>query len=210
MMEDQLKNKEKEANYYKKQVDELTGNIIGLQYRVAEMGNAIRQMQSSFGLLSGLQHHYTSSQDFSLIYDHLTEEIITQMHMDAAALLLPGKDFESFFPDFIKGNIDPSIKNSSIKIPPEIWESGGSLLVNSKTTTTPFIETLRIFFSIPHFVLTPVIFQENILAFVFTGRRAEATHQAASMLQPHDAHAIETIAQVIATIKHQHDHIQIV
>ena len=52
MPDERIKKLQQEVAYYKKQLNELSGAVVSRDYKVAEMNNEIRQMQTSFGLIS--------------------------------------------------------------------------------------------------------------------------------------------------------------
>ena len=54
MPEERIIKLQQEVAYYKKQLNELSGAVVSRDYKVAEMNNEIRQMQTSFALISSL------------------------------------------------------------------------------------------------------------------------------------------------------------
>lgn len=203
---------QKEVDYYKKQLNELTGNVINQDYRAIEMMNEITQMRKGFALIAAL-NQFKPVPVFEEIYDHFTEEINVQMQMDLSLVLQPNTALPGYFDaTHIKGNsaCDTSlIAREKIFIPASFVREKKSLLVNSQITLTPFIELLIKRSGIPYFILTPVVVQHNVIAYLFTGRKIETIMLAASRLLIHDMHTLEAIAGVIAAIKNQHDQFQL-
>ena len=51
---DKIKKLRQEVEFYKRQLNEVASGIIGLDYKIIEMGHEIRQMQKGFALIAGL------------------------------------------------------------------------------------------------------------------------------------------------------------
>lgn len=202
-----------EVDYYKRQLNELSGTIVSRDYQVAEMHNEIRQMQTGFALIAAL-NQFKPNLDFGEIFDHFTEEINIQLQNDLSFILQPDTNAPGYFvPTFIKGNSDNNISLNTaeaILIEPAFLHEKKSLLVNSQTDISPFIELLIKRFGIPYFILTPVIVHDTIIACLFTGRRKETVLFASSRLMMHNTHALEAIAGVIAALKKQDDQFRLI
>ena len=207
-----IKTLQQEVEYYKSKLNELSGSIISRDYKVAEMHNEIRQMQTGLSLIAAL-NQFKPIAVFTEIFDHFAEEMNIQLQNDLSLVLLPVFKTPGYFkPLFIKGNpgVDLAfITNESMYIEPFVLTGRGSLLVNSQTVPTPFIELLKERFGIPYFILTPVIVQNKAIAYLFTGRKKETVLFASSKLLMHNAHVLEAIAGVIAAFKNQDDQFQL-
>ena len=205
---DKIKKIRQEVEFYKRQLNEVASGIIGLDYKIIEMGHEIRQMQKGFALIAGL-NQFKPLPVFEEIYDHFAEEIIVQMQMDLSMVLHPVQDMPGYFsPTYIKGNsgIDVSlIAKRKIYFDPFFIQEKKSLLVNSQTIPNPFINSLIKNIGLQYFIVTPVVVQNNLIAYLFTGRKIEIVLLAASRILLHDMHALEAIAGVIAALKNQHD-----
>jgi signal transduction histidine kinase len=197
-----------EVDYYKKQLNELSGGIVSRDYKVVELNNEIKQMQTGFALIAAL-NQFKPAALFGEIFDHFTEEINIQLQNDMSLVLLPDIKMPDFFsPAFIKGYPGAEVNviaEDPILIDPYFLQQKSSLLVNSQTILTPFIKLLIKRFGIPYFILTPVIVQDKVIACLFTGRKKETILFASSRLLMHNAHALEAIAGVIAALKNQDD-----
>lgn len=199
---------QKEIDYYKKQLNELSGVAISRDYRIAEMNNMTKQMRTGFALIADL-NQFKPANFFEEIYDHFTEEINKQLQNDLTLILQPFENSKStYIPTFVKGYslLDAQkITEQKIIFEEPFLEQKKSLLVNSKTSSTPFIQYLQYKLGIPYFILTPIIVDQNIIAYILTGRKKETLLFASSKLMIQDAHALEAIAGVIAAIKNQHN-----
>ena len=212
MPDERIAELQQEVAYYKKQLNELSGSVVSRDYRVAEMNNEIKQMQTGFELIAAL-NQFKPVLAFEEIYDHFSEEINSKLQNDLSFFLQPVDKTSFFFiPRFIKGNpvVDVlKLNRESVYIDALFIEQKKSLLVNSHTIVTPFIELLTKAFGIPYFILTPVIVRDDVIAYLFTGRKIETVLFATSRLLMHDALALEAIAGVIAAIKNQHDQFEL-
>ena len=204
---------QQEVAYYKKQLNELSGAVVSRDFKLAEMNNEIRQMHTGFALISAL-NKFKPILFFEEIFDHFTEEINIQLQNDLSLVLLPSDKMPGYFaPSFIKGSLvveASSLTKQNIFIEPSFARQKTSLLVNSQTTITPFIKLLINSFGIPYFILTPIVVQEKVIAYLFTGRKTETILFAAARLLKPDVNAIEAIAGVIAALKNQDDQFQLI
>ena len=205
---DEIKKLQQEVEFYKRQLNEVTSSVIGLDYKIIEMSHEIRQMQRGFALIAGL-NQFKPLAVFEEIYDHFAEEINVQMQMDISMVLQPVEDMPGYFsPGFIKGNagLDISlIAQKKILLDPSFVQGKKSLLVNSQTIPNSFIKSLIEHVGLQYFIITPVVVQNNLIAYLFTGRKIEIVLLAASRILLHDVHALEAIAGVIAALKNQQD-----
>ena len=209
---DTIENLQKEVEYYKKQLNELSGDNIRRDYKVIDMSIEIMQMTQGLALIAAL-NQFKPIPVFEEIYDHFTEKINVHMKMDFSMLLLPDAGVPgNFFPNHMMGKRgDGALKiQQSLKMDATFLSLQNSLLVNSETQSTPFIESLVEFSGTPYFILTPVNVKKEVIAYLFTGRRKELVLIAASRLFMHDVHTLEAIAGVIAALKNQHDQFQLI
>lgn len=201
-------NLQREIDYYKSQVNSLTTALISHQYRQAEGANNVSQMKRGFDLIASL-HQYRSAIDLSTLYDEVTEKINVAMQMDHAMILLPvANTSHCFYPAHFRGYSSSEaeiIGEVAITLPDTLLQQQTSLLVNSQTVSTDFIDSIRSKLLLQYFILTPIIVQKETVAFVFTGRNIEIRIMAASRLLLHDVHALEAIAGVLAALKNQFD-----
>lgn len=213
MPDDKIIKLQQEVAYYKILLNELSGAVVSRDYKVAEMNNEIRQMQTGFALISAL-NKFKPILVFEEIFDHFTEEINIHLQNDLSLVLLPADKMSGYFaPAFIKGNLvvdATGLTKENIFIESSFARQKTSLLVNSQTAITPFIELLINSFGIPFFILTPIIAQEKVIAYLFTGRKTETILFAAARLMKPDVNAIEAIAGVIAALKNQDDQFQLI
>jgi signal transduction histidine kinase len=208
--EDIIRKLKKENLYYKQKLNELSGGVVSRDYKLAEINNEITQMRKGFALINSLNKFVCLEE----VYDHFTEEINVQLQNDLSLVLLPVTNRQGYFkPAFIKGNPDintSTISGQLIFIDLSMEEQKKSMLVNSKVITTAFIELLIKSFGIPFFIFTPILVNDQVIAYLFTGRKKETVLFAASRLLMQDVHTLEAIAGVIAALKNQQDQFDLV
>ncbi len=204
--------KEQEAQYYKKQVNELAGTIVGLQYNIAEMGKEAGQMKRAFDLMASLQYKYKDSQDFSEVYDHLTEEILICMKMDTAMILVPAPEGEGYYAaKHIRGyeaSETALIQSATVELPAAFTGSKEPLLVNSKTPATDIINSLQKGLLLNYFMLVPIAFRDGAVHFLITGRKLEGRTLGTPILADYHLQALTAIVNIIAAIKDQFDYLK--
>ena len=200
--------KQQEINYYKKQLKEMGSSAIGLQYKIAEMSRETQQMRKGFELISDLQNinHEISGLDY--ILDQITEEINVRMQMDISMILLLEEGNENIFkPHYIKAyslydTSKAAAKN--ITFPTDFLKLKSALLVNSKTPESTLIKMLKEELNINFFILTPVIYEQKTIAFIFSGCNTEGL-VGSIILTQHHQNTFEAIAGVISAFKGQID-----
>ena len=71
----------KEVNYYKAQLNQLTGDFVSRDYQVIDMSIEIAQMRKGLELIAAL-NQFKSIAAFEEIYEHFTEQMIVHMQMN--------------------------------------------------------------------------------------------------------------------------------
>lgn len=199
--------KQKEIDYYKRYLNETTSSVIGLEYHLAELSREAQQMRNGFELIASLQKIELANGNMDTVFDRFAEDINIHLQMDVTFILLPSRQHYQYFPKFVKAFAHFPISEvcrNSIVFSPEIIESKASCLVNSDTPNTPFIEMMRERLAIKYFVMTPILHNNQTIAFIVVARYTEDLQNAAKLLNYH-LYALEAIAGVISTIKGQID-----
>jgi class 3 adenylate cyclase len=91
-----------------------------------------------------------------------------------------------------------------ITIPEEFIKQKTYLLVSSISESTAFIEHIRLELGIQNFILSPVIYEDAVYAYLLAGRSTEGL-QYATRLLPHHAFVLGAIGGVLSAIKNQLD-----
>ena len=195
-----------ERDYYRSQLNELTGKIIHFEYRFAEMTNEIRQVQKGLELIANLQNN-SRIENTDDLNEHFTDQIILNMRMDRALILKRVHDHPYLFsPDNLKGYSSEEaaiISSETIPIPAAFLEKRKSLLFNSQSEPDPFNNEVAAKLRTKYFILVPVVIQNEVNSFLFAGRNSETQPLAASRLLDHDIHTLEALSGVIAAISNQ-------
>jgi signal transduction histidine kinase len=202
-----------EAQYYKRQLNELAGTVINVEYRLAEMSNEINQMRRGFDLIANVQHN-TKFQDTEKTFDYFTEELVRHMQMDRGLVLMPSEHvadhFAACFPKGYSQLEVQQLQREAISIPQAFIIEKTPLLHNSETAETQLSLLLCTKLKTRYFILLPVIVRSKTIAFLFMGRKAESLSMASSRLLIHDVHTFEAITGMIAAIINQIDQFKLV
>ena len=201
----QEERKQNEINYYRNQINELSGSIIKLQYQNTQMSHETRQMRSGLDLISGLKNFSSSIASINQVYAHFIEEIVIKMQLDKA-MVLQRSSGKPYHPTFIKGYSKEDterLKKTALNFPKSMEFDFHSILVNSKTESDAFIETIRKHLSIEYFILSPIVFDNQVFSYLLVGRKSEEEMLASSQLMPHDKDTLEAISGIISTLKYQ-------
>jgi signal transduction histidine kinase len=200
--------KEQEIAWYKAQLNDLSGAVIGLQYKLAEMSNEIIQMKKGLELIADLNNFHQQS-DVNDIYQYFTEHINIRMQMDRSLVLKPIENsLNQFKPFHCSGysNIETArIQEEIFSLPGSFLEKKGSMLFNSETTSDSFTDIVCSKLRLNYFILSPVLLEGKIISFLVAGRKFESQTLATSKLLIDDVRTMEAIAGIIAAIRNQYE-----
>ncbi len=88
----------KQIDFYKRQVDELAGANLGLDYTVSGLQHELRQKRQGFALLSELQQTIGANKGISEIFEIAIQAINTTLGMDRTVVLSQTEDEDCFMP----------------------------------------------------------------------------------------------------------------
>lgn len=198
---------QKEIKYYKERLKKLTSSYMSLEYRSADLAKDVFQMSEGLQVIAELQHTDPNSNVEELL-ENLTESINVRLKMDVTLFLMPKKnhpyDFQAkYVKAFSSYDID-RICAKTITVPELLFNSKTSIICNQEGFIHEFAEVLRVELEIEHFVLTPVIHNNEILAYIFTGRRPQLLQTGTGIL-PYHQNILEAISGVISAVQNQLD-----
>src|SRR4051794_15536989 len=78
-----------ELAYYKRQLDELAGENLKLDYTISGLRHAIQQKRQGFALLSALQQSIGAHKQISSIFEITVRAINSTLGMDKTVILSP-------------------------------------------------------------------------------------------------------------------------
>ena len=195
----------KELAFYKTQLNELAAGAIRNDYHLAQTNNEIRQMRAGLTLIASL-NNFQPKDNFNEIFDHFTEQVNVHLQNDLTGVLVKKNHSKNVFvATFIKSANSQSLNPAELEfhILPSMLSSSECLLVNSLTVEDIFIEEVRKKLLIRYFIMVPLIIEQEIIAYLITGRKTETLLFAASRFQLYDVYTLQAIAGVLSALKKQ-------
>ena len=167
---------EKEIAYYKKQLDQMSGESIRHDYIRTSLRHELKQKKDAFAVLTILQKKFTVTTPLDVLFTETIKAINGYLGMDRSVVLIPSEAGELFKPAYSYGypasffNETEPIK---IHLPPSYVQPGGSILVNKKVHPDETGVEIQNKLSIAYFAGVPVLHEERAIAFIISGRQVE-------------------------------------
>ena len=177
MSEPTLDPVQQELAYYRRQVDELAGQNLKLDYEISGLRHELRQKQQGFALLSHLQQSIGAHKQFSAIVETAIRAINSVLGMDRTVVLSPTERQHFFRPSQWVGFRDQQAEqfpSLEFEFPPEFASGAGLLVVSRATESTPLIQQVQAAFELPYFVCLPVMVEGAPIGLLLSGRLKEA------------------------------------
>jgi signal transduction histidine kinase len=168
---------QQELAYYNRQVDEVAGENLKLQYAISGLRHQIRQKQQGFALLSQLQQSIGAQKRISATFELAIGAINSVLGMDRTVVLTPTERENAYRPSQWIGFLEQQAAGFSrleLEFPPALSSPEGLLIVTDATESTPLIERLRDVFALPYFVCLPVTVDGETIGLLLSGRLKEA------------------------------------
>ena len=197
-MADEAEGLRREIEYYRRQIDELGGETVKLDYAVSGLRHQLNQKRQAFTVLSELEHSVAAQPEISAILDRAIRAINATLDMDRTVVLVPAEAENHYRPgQWLGFPEEESRKLSSLVFcfPPEFAAGTGVLVVNKATAPTKLINEIRIALDLPFFVCLPVTAGDSALGLLLAGRLKEAR----PLYPPFDQGDVETF-QAIASL----------
>jgi adenylate cyclase len=166
-----------ELAYYKRQLDELAGENLKLDYTISGLRHEIQQKRQSFALLSALQQSIGTHKQISSIFDVTIRAINATLGMDKTVVLSPTEKPNLYRASQWLGLPEEAasrLVSINLEFPPEFAAQSKPLLVNRASESTPLVRRLREAFDLPFFICVPVIVEERPVGLLLSGRMKEA------------------------------------
>jgi signal transduction histidine kinase/class 3 adenylate cyclase len=167
----------KEIDYYKRQLDELTGENVKLDYTLSGLRHQIKQRHQGFALLSELQQSIGVHRHLSSIFGTVIRAINSTLGMDKTIVLTPADRENYYRPSQWLGfrtESAESLSTLSLEFPPAFARGTGLLVVNKSSEKTPLIVKIQAAFDLPYFVCLPVMGDNVPIGLLLSGRLVEA------------------------------------
>src|SRR3981081_4392536 len=162
-----------ELAYYKRQIDEVAGRNLNLEYAISGLRHQLRQKQQGFALLAELQHSIGARKRISAIFETAIGAVNSALGMDRTVVLMPTEREHAYRPGQWVGFLSQHPEHFAaldFEFPPEFASGEGLLIVTGKTGSTPLIERLRKAFGLPYFICVPVIADGAPIGLLLSGR----------------------------------------
>lgn len=194
----------KQINFYKRRIEELSGDNLKYDIAVSGLRHELRQRRSSFALLSELHKTIGIHAELSSIFEVAIQAVNQTLKMDKTVVLIPTEQEHVYRPGQWLGfhqQDNERLFSLSFEFPKEFAEGSGLLLVNKSTESTSLIEEIKCAFELPYFICLPVMFENAPLGLILSGRLMEAK-PFYSPLEQGDVDTFQAIADLIsATIR---------
>jgi signal transduction histidine kinase len=169
---DKIQQLEKQLVYYKKQVDILSGNALSSQYAFTQLSNVCKKYINGFQIIADIQRSFSFYSSRDKLYEQFAESILSQMFLDRVILLEVNNGKKELKPILWKGfGTDESLllANTILDLPEDFLQDKKSILVSSESLATKFGELLQSSLLTPHFILTPLIKNQQVWGALFVG-----------------------------------------
>jgi signal transduction histidine kinase/class 3 adenylate cyclase/CheY-like chemotaxis protein len=166
-----------EVEYYKRQLNELAGENLRLDYTISGLRHDLRRKQQGFALLSALQQSIGAHKQISSIFDITIRAINSTLGMDKTIVFTPTEQENVYRPSQWLGVRDESaaaLAARTLEFPESFAAGTGLLVVNKASEVTPLVEQLRDALDLPFFICLPVIVERTPIGLLLSGRLKEA------------------------------------
>lgn len=168
--------KAREVEYYKKQLEALSGELLNLEYSQSSLRHTLKQKQQGFSLLTKLQEAIAAFADSPAIFEAVVEQINAQLSMDRSVVLVPTGREHCYRPAYWFGfpkDEAEKLGELSLEFPGEFSQGKKFYLVNKTTDRTTHIEELQSLFKLRTFICLPVVIDGEPVAILLSGRMRE-------------------------------------
>ena len=166
----------KELAYYKRQVDELAGENLKLDYTISGLRHDVKQKEQGFALLSELQQSVGAHKQISSIFEITLRAINATLGMDRTVVLTPSEAEGVFRPSQWLGFREESaarLASLSFDFPAEFLSGSVPLVANKASAATVLVQQIRSAFDLPYFLCVPVMVENAPLGLLLSGRLRE-------------------------------------
>ena len=167
---------QRELAYYKKQLDQISGESILLDFTLSSLRLELKQKKEALSILTNLQSEFSVATPSSVIYQETVKAISAQLGMDHSMVLLPASPSNVFKAAYWHGFQDDhatNLKMSEIVISPSFLRPGQFILHNKSTIADETVSQIQKTYSLNYFICVSVFIDENPVAIIISGRRFE-------------------------------------
>lgn len=193
---------QKELQYYKKQLDRISGEIIRNDFVLSSLRHELKQKKEAFAILTSLQKEFSVTMPLNTIFAKTVKAINTHLEMDRSILFTPASAPNTFKTNHWHGFPDeqiPMLEMREIEIPSHFLKSGQCILLNKATPLDETSLQIRKNYTINYFIGVPILLEDIPIAFIVSGRQLEKFPFKPS-LDKGDADTLLAIAGLISTV----------
>lgn len=202
----QIQALQRELAYYKKQVDLLSGKTISNQYAFAQLSNVCKKYINGFQIIADIQRSFSFYTRKEVLYEQFIERIFSQMFLDKVMLLETTTDKKQLRPFLHKGfNEDERLRLNDTRLSmPDIFQvEKKSFLVNSEIIPSEFEQLVQAAFSVPYFILIPLVKNQQVWGALFVGMMHEFKPMSYVPLSISNIDMFESLAGMISAMTQQ-------
>ena len=173
---DRKSNIQQELEYYKKLMDQMSGQSLQNDFTISSLGHQLKQKKEAFSILTTLQREFLVTTPLPVIFEKTTKTINAQLGMDQSMILTPGTHADSYKAEYWYGfqtEQIPVFEKAEIEIQPSFFKSGQYILFNKSSDANEFCSLIQKTFLFTWFVGVPIILDDNPIGIVLTGRKYE-------------------------------------
>lgn len=196
------KDSHKELEYYKKQLDQLSGESIRHDFILSSLRYEVKQKKEAFDILTTLQNEFSVAVPLEIIFTQTVKAINMQLRMDRSVVLLPSDSADVYTVGFKHGFTGEEIsllQNVKIKLRPDLLNQGQYILLNKSMQPDEQCSLIQQSLFMNFFVGVPVLVDDDPIAFIISGRQFERKPFAAA-LDKGDVDTLGAIAGLIRTL----------
>ncbi|TCJ12114.1 hypothetical protein EPD60_16305 [Flaviaesturariibacter flavus] len=201
----------KELDYYKRQLDKLTGDHLRNQYVISKLTTGIKEYTKGFQILAEVHRSFSFLKKPEVFHEQVLEAVIAHMSVDSIVLLKYDPVRQTMIPYLGKGTPAPDERMLlSHPLPARFYQEPHTLYAGLDPVMSEPVRNVRALFGQPYFILTPLFINGNCWGVLYAGRK----HQVRPMFLPFstsDVDVFEAIAGMIASLTQQlqqHDAIE--
>ncbi len=171
--EDELK---KEIAYYKKQLDQRSGQAIRHDLSITSMRHSLKQKNDAFAVLTTLQKKYTVTTPLDTLLAETIKAITTNLGMNRSVALVPAAEAGKYMVSHHYGFPPEMFSAKQLKeipITPQYLKAGQFMLVNKKAEPDETARQIQNNLALNFFVGVPVVHDDIAVAFIITSRIVE-------------------------------------
>lgn len=166
-----------ELGYYKRQLDELAGENLKLDYSISGLRHELQQKRQGFALLSALQQSIGAHKEISSIFEITMRAINSTLGMDRTVVLAPSERQNRYRPSQLLGFREEAVAgvvSLDFEFPAEFAVGTGLIVASRGAENTPLVESLRETLELPFFICLPVMLEKAPIGLLLSGRMKEA------------------------------------